>query len=316
MLKVLKRTFGRINSKTKETKEIKTTEIPAIKETKKEPQETKTTEIQLYKRLTVSESIDLVRSIYHYIKKNIREFINYSNSSITSVSVLSNNLDIINKSLDNILNLVISIYDDYDDDYDDYYNDYYDNNKDINKYLLIDIIDLFIKIITIINNYFYNNYNIFDNNYIIKGFKLTILLKNLKKIINNPLHNRINDKLINDKLINDKLIEKNNSLKTLNDLLCLIDSYDCRSFEKSDNHHQSLTIHNYYNDLEKLNNEISRLFKKGGKNKNNYKKTDKKITVIYKKKKYTRVIYICERKKYVKIDKTYMLLSKLKKDII
>ena len=268
----------------------------------------------------------MVRSIYHYIKKNIREFINYSNSSITSVSVLSNNLDIINKSLDNILNLVISIYDDYDDDYDDYYNDYYDNNKDINKYLLIDIIDLFIKIITIINNYFYNNYNIFDNNYIIKGFKLTILLKNLKKIINNPLHNRINDKLINDKLINDKLIndklindkliEKNNSLKTLNDLLCLIDSYDCRSFEKSDNHHQSLTIHNYYNDLEKLNNEISRLFKKGGKNKNNYKKTDKKITVIYKKKKYTRVIYICERKKYVKIDKTYMLLSKLKKDII
>jgi hypothetical protein len=53
----------------------------------------------------------------------------------------------------------------------------------------------------------------------------------------------------------------------------------------------------------------------GGKDKNNYKKTDKKITVIYKKKKYTRVIYINERKKYVKIDKTYMLLSKLKKDI-
>jgi hypothetical protein len=313
MLKKFKSLFGRINSKTKETKEIKTTEIPAIKETKKEPQETKTTEIQLYKRLTVSESIDLVRSINNYIKKNIREFINYSNSSITSVSVLSNNLDIINKSLDNILNLVISIYDDYDDDYDDYY----DNNKDINKYLLIDIIDLFIKIITIINNYFYNNYHTFDNNYIIKGFKLTILLKNLKKIINDPLNNRIKDKLINDKLINDKLIEKNNSLKTLNDLLCLIDSYDCRSFEKSDNYHQSLiTIHNYYNDLEKLNNEISRLFKKGGKNKNNYKKTDKKITVIYKKKKYTRVIYICERKKYVKIDKTYMLLSKLKKDII
>jgi hypothetical protein len=53
---------------------------------------------------------------------------------------------------------------------------------------------------------------------------------------------------------------------------------------------------------------------KGG-NKNNYKKTENKITVIYKKKKYTRTIYICERKKYVKIDKTYMLLSKLKKDI-
>jgi hypothetical protein len=53
----------------------------------------------------------------------------------------------------------------------------------------------------------------------------------------------------------------------------------------------------------------------GGKDKNNYKKTENKITVIYNKKKYTRVIYINERKKYVKIDKTYMLLSKLKKDI-
>ena len=49
----------------------------------------------------------------------------------------------------------------------------------------------------------------------------------------------------------------------------------------------------------------------GGNNK--YKKTDKQITVIYKKKEYTRVIYICERKKYVKINKTFMLLSKLKK---
>jgi hypothetical protein len=54
---------------------------------------------------------------------------------------------------------------------------------------------------------------------------------------------------------------------------------------------------------------------KAGGNKNNYKKTDNQITVIYKKKKYTRTIYICERKKYVKIDKTFILLSKLKKDI-
>ena len=49
----------------------------------------------------------------------------------------------------------------------------------------------------------------------------------------------------------------------------------------------------------------------GGANK--YKKTENKITVIYKKKEYTRVIYICERKKYIKLNKTYMLLSKLKK---
>ena len=44
-----------------------------------------------------------------------------------------------------------------------------------------------------------------------------------------------------------------------------------------------------------------------------YKKTNNKITVLYKKKKYTRNIHINERKKYVKINKTFILLSKLKK---
>ena len=50
----------------------------------------------------------------------------------------------------------------------------------------------------------------------------------------------------------------------------------------------------------------------GGSN-NKYKKTENIITVIYNKKKYTRIIYINESKKYVKINKTFMLLSKLKK---
>jgi hypothetical protein len=58
---------------------------------------------------------------------------------------------------------------------------------------------------------------------------------------------------------------------------------------------------------------ILQLTMSGGKNKNKYKNTKNKITFIYKKKEYTRVIYICERKKYVKINKTFMLLSKLKK---
>jgi hypothetical protein len=46
---------------------------------------------------------------------------------------------------------------------------------------------------------------------------------------------------------------------------------------------------------------------------NKFKKTENKITVIYNKKKYTRVIYINDRKKYIKLNKTFMLLSKLKK---
>ena len=46
---------------------------------------------------------------------------------------------------------------------------------------------------------------------------------------------------------------------------------------------------------------------------NKYKKTDNKITIMYNKKKYTRVIYINNRKQYVKVNKTFILLSKLKK---
>jgi thiol-disulfide isomerase/thioredoxin len=80
-----------------------------------------------------------------------------------------------------------------------------------------------------------------------------------------------------------------------------------------------LMISNYgkitkYNGLLTIERELNGFLnsiKNGGANK--YKKTDNKITVIYKKKEYTRVIYICERKKYVKINKSFMLLSKLKK---
>ena len=61
------------------------------------------------------------------------------------------------------------------------------------------------------------------------------------------------------------------------------------------------------------NEDIFSTLRGGNKNKNNYKKTENKITVIYEKKKYTRIIYINNKKKYIKINKTFMLLSKLKK---
>lgn len=48
----------------------------------------------------------------------------------------------------------------------------------------------------------------------------------------------------------------------------------------------------------------------GGKN-DIYKKTENKIIVIYNKKRYRRIIYTNKNKKYVKINKTFMLLSKL-----
>ena len=59
------------------------------------------------------------------------------------------------------------------------------------------------------------------------------------------------------------------------------------------------------------NINMFKLLLKGGANK--YKKTENKITIIYNKKKYTRVIYLCERKKYIKLNKMFMLLSKFKK---
>ena len=77
------------------------------------------------------------------------------------------------------------------------------------------------------------------------------------------------------------------------------------------------TYDNIDNIITKINHQYNysetnvTVFSGGGANK--YKKTENKITVIYKKRKYTRVIYICERKKYIKLNKTYMLLSKLKK---
>jgi hypothetical protein len=80
-----------------------------------------------------------------------------------------------------------------------------------------------------------------------------------------------------------------------------------------------LEVQNSYIDLsisinklmQETYNNIKKYIVIGGANK--YKKTENKITVIYKKKQYTRVIYICERKKYIKLNKTFMLLSKLKK---
>jgi hypothetical protein len=70
------------------------------------------------------------------------------------------------------------------------------------------------------------------------------------------------------------------------------------------------TLYEKYKNLEKILKELGQTTTGGG---NKFKSTKNKITVIYKKKQYTRVIYISERKKYVKINKTYLLLSKLQK---
>jgi hypothetical protein len=103
-----------------------------------------------------------------------------------------------------------------------------------------------------------------------------------------------------------KFIDKNLEYKLDYDINMRLTTPDDNIYKNIDSQINAINTNYTYN---QDNIEIN--VNGGGNNK--YKKTDKKITVIYKKKEYTRVIYICERKKYVKINKTFMLLSKLKK---
>jgi hypothetical protein len=166
-----------------------------------------------------------------------------------------------------------------------------------------------------INIYYINknkNLNIIEQNYYLDNIKYSInfwytllYIYNTQKDIND---NDFFDEIIKISTLNDlfKFIDRNNSklydlnkyiIKGTIDLNHLISNINTLNSLKLEQYEHT-SIHNYFN---------------GGINKNNYKKTENQITVIYNKKKYTRNIYINERKKYVKINKTYMLLSKLKK---
>ena len=159
-------------------------------------------------------------------------------------------------------------------------------------------------------------YLLFDNEN-----NIMIILKGVECII---LLNKLNDYLANDttNIITYKYYNYAN-IKSPNDLHIFIQTNFKNDFErvfreKSLMGSEDNIYVNIDSQITAINdnytyNEDNIEFKVVGGGNNKYKKTDKKITVIYKKKEYTRVIYICERKKYVKINKTFMLLSKLKK---
>jgi len=178
-----------------------------------------------------------------------------------------------------------------------YYRDYraYRANKLLNKYIMIIIYGLYNLWNTITNialyiNSFVKNYEETEKaNFTIS--RLIIFLNYKKEIKQRYFFS--NTPPIYTVLFNFELM--NNYIKSNNSIINLYE------FAASDILSQYRTI---------LLSDVIDEFR-GGKNK--YKNTKTKITVIYNKKKYSRVIYICERKKYVKIDKTYMLLSKLKK---
>ena len=177
-----------------------------------------------------------------------------------------------------------------------YYRDYSANELLLNNYIMIIIYGLYNLWNTITNialyiNSFVKNYEETEKaNFTIS--RLIIFLNYKKEIKQRYFFSNvppIYTVLFNFKLMKKYIIDSDNSI---------INLYE---FAASDILSQYRTI--------LLSDDRDEY--RGGKNK--YKNTKTKITVIYNKKKYSRVIYICERKKYVKIDKTYMLLSKLKK---
>lgn len=187
------------------------------------------------------------------------------------------------------------------------------NNKPITNSIIIllqNIIDLIINICIILAN----NGNV--NKYVLKGIINIILLNKLKDYFES-------DTTITYSYYNFSNIKINISFDDI--MIFILDNnleydldFNIIRFSKNENMDKKDIYDNIANNISKINHQYDYkdedIVVFGGISLNNkYKKTENKITVIYNKKKYTRVIYICERKKYIKLNKTIMLLSKLKK---
>jgi hypothetical protein len=209
-------------------------------------------------------------------------------------------------------------------------------NKDysiLSKYYIIYILQIYIDYMKIINNIVNNN--IVNNNYNYLILAISIEFINLL----NKVIIYLQDDNESIKYINIQNFNTTQNTITNNPTIVTIVRYDYINIDTNKFINNYTNLKNY---LISENIVIKVLFKNliesmaiqkeyiitltiikekllqfiekkitGGANK--YKKTGNKATIIYKKKEYTRVIYICERKKYIKINKTFMLLSKLKK---
>jgi hypothetical protein len=189
------------------------------------------------------------------------------------------------------------------------------NNNEINdsiNYLLKYIIDLITNICIILINL--GKYNKLIINGIVNIDLLNKLIKLLKKstiTYSNYDYNLIEDTETKDTETKNKVmtfIISNNIEYDLNEDIFKLYSESINETSIYDKIEITILAINL-----QYTYTIEHITVVSGGNLNKYKKTENKITVIYKKKQYTRIIYICERKKYVKINKTYMLLSKLKK---
>jgi hypothetical protein len=276
------------------------------------------------KKLTIEE-IDIITGniykkrcniiTYESINKDINLFFIDVNESIKNyfldiTNLLKNKIvfsyypDDINKIIVFIDNIELFIY-------------YILNNIDIisssnmYNYDISNITNIIIDIITIIKycNYYLIKYN---NKYdlIINGIKNIILLNVICKYLKK-------EDLNEDDVKCEKSLTK---IESYDDFLIEINKLNynvSNDYQNSSDMDESIILKEIEEYSTKINNiNIRRqgndIIFSGGKNKN-YKKTENKIKVIYKKKEYTRNIYINKNKKYVKINNTLMLLSKLKK---
>jgi hypothetical protein len=230
----------------------------------------------------------------------------YNKITVPSSSIMYSTIKKVAETINHIYTKYLLIY---TDKHDYNINDYNTINQEINK------------LITHFNTkplyLIYENYD--NDNKITEIYvKLNYYNKSIKKNLVHNIKTLINNKNYIGAII---IIQFNNLLTEF--LMILSNSMNRNAYYILSND-QIDTI--FTRDL-KVFNDVStsttgviistspqkQTFKSGGKSKSNYKKTENKITVLFNKKKYTRVIYICERKKYVKINKTFMLLSKLKK---
>jgi hypothetical protein len=294
----------------------------------------------------INNNIDMLISNFKKIIDNIYNNLNYTTFFIINDDNISNKLKVIISDLKKYLTEYLNkeIYGDLFINIISFLDRLiniiciYKNSRKLNT-LLIKIKNSFTYIIYCITtiNYILYFENQDNNTLIITGFNIIQLLTVLKSYFENYqntlYYNNLDLQFKREKINIEELTKYNdeeniainftyniidNDSNNKGILTDIFTSYkqknDFSGLESNIINKLSINLNQYINDFKFQYQGLIDLMQlnTGGSNKK-YKKTENKITVIYKKKKYTRVIYINERKKYVKINKTFMLLSKLKK---
>ena len=224
----------------------------------------------------------IIYNIYNTSSNNLEEFkayiIEYLDNYLKDSIILAQNLNSLNISIDSINNFIIKIKDIIANA---------NNIKIMQQLQLKEIIKSFIAIL-------YYNKKFIDVIKCIEFYKLLEILFNYYENTKNSQYFNITDFNIYTYFSKEEVEKfKNNNIKYFPLLQQEIIPYKLL--------------------LKMIESSNLSFIVKGGTTISKYKSTGNKITVLYKKNIYTRVIYINNRKKYIKINKVFILLSKLKK---